>query len=106
MTRATDGAELAGRMRERVRIERATGPGAAWVEVGRFHAAADPLDPGPDAAAQARAAMPRWRFTLRGAPPMRPGDRVEWRGSSLTVERVQERIWPEPITHLDTEERR
>jgi len=107
-------AELAGRLRTRVIIERredardaigaATGDWitmrSAWVEIA-------PESIGPLAVADARSAMPRWTVTMRFEAPLPAiGDRVLWAARTLRVRSViADPRTPDQLT-LSTEEER
>lgn len=89
------GAEFSGLLRERIRIERrlsqrdAIGSATDQSElIGDFWAAAEPLGTGDEALAQSRSALPRWRFTLRAAALISPGDHLLWSGRVMVVRSV------------------
>jgi head-tail adaptor len=107
-------AELSGRLRTRVIVERrengrdAIGAAngdwitmrGAWVEIA-------PEAIGPIAVADARAAMPRWEVTMRFEAPLPAiGDRLLWDGRTLRVRAViADPRAPDRLT-LSTEEER
>lgn len=107
-------AELAGRLRTRVIIERrengrdAIGAAngdwitmrSAWVEIA-------PEAIGPIGQGDARSAMPRWAVTMRFEAPLPAiGDRLLWNGRKLRVRAViADPRSPDRLT-LSTEEER
>ena len=89
--------EFAGRLRERILIERPveerTAMGlqqAAWVPVCRALAAIEPDGAGAEAEAQALSAMPRFRVTMRPRPGIEVGQRVNWGAMRLTIRQLLE----------------
>lgn len=87
--------ELAGRLSERIVIERrdpardaAGGATGAWTEVGRAWAALEPAANGAVVEGEGLRARLRWTVTLRGEADVRIDDRLIWRGNRLRVRRV------------------
>lgn len=89
-------AELAGRLRTRVIIERRENGrdaiGAAngdWITMRNAWVEIAPETVGPIAQADARSAMPRWTVTMRFEAPLPTiGDRMLWSGRKLRVRAV------------------
>ncbi len=89
-------AELAGRLRTRVIIERRENGrdaiGAAngdWITMRNAWVEIAPETVGPIAQADARAAMPHWTVTMRLEAPLPTiGDRMLWSGRKLRVRAV------------------
>lgn len=84
--------ELAGRLRERVALERRSdgrdalgGATGEWNPLGESWAAIEPHGSGPTAAGEAASAMPRWRVTMRAGIDMMVGDRLHWGVKRLRV---------------------
>jgi head-tail adaptor len=107
-------AELSGRLRTRVIIERRESGrdaiGAAsgdWVTVRNAWVESAPEGMGPIAQADVAAAMPRWSVTMRFEVPLPAiGDRVLWGGRKLRVRAViADPRAPDRLT-LSTEEQR
>lgn len=107
-------AELSGRLRTRVVIERRESArdaiGAAngdWVTMRSAWAEIAPEGLGAVAQADAASAMPRWSVTIRfEAPVPAVGDRVLWGGRTLRVRAViADPRTPDRLT-LSTEEQR
>lgn len=107
-------AELSGRLRTRVIIERRESArdaiGAAsgdWVTMRSAWAEIAPEGSGPIAQADAAAAMPRWSVTMRFEAPLPAiGDRLVWGGRKLRVRAViADPREPDWLT-LSTEEQR
>lgn len=93
--------ELAGRLRERIAIERrdpardATGGAAGeWLGVGQAWAAIEPVGRVAAVEADALRARLRWAVTLRSEAEVRIDDRLIWRGNRLRVRRLV----PDPRT--------
>lgn len=110
------GREIAGRLRERIRVERLVAgrdPLAAAVDemrvVGDYWAAAVAEGHGEAAVAGHRSARQRWRFTLRypvngGDRLIRPGDEIIWARRRLIVLMVGESRQPVPLLIVQAEE--
>lgn len=107
-------AELSGRLRTRVIIERREtardalgGASGDWVMMRNAWVEMAPEAIGPIAEAGARAAMPRWSVTMRFEAPLPTiGDRVLWGGRTLRVRSVTtDPREPDRLT-LSTEEER
>lgn len=89
-------AALAGRLRERVSIERRDsgrdplgGMNGGWSLVRQGWAAIEPASHGATASGEALAAMPRWTVVMRNAPPLaRIGDRIGWGERRLRVRAI------------------
>ena len=84
--------ELAGRLRERVRVMRwagtpdgAGGAVAAFGEAGDIWAAVELLRPGPEVSADQRGGRARYRVTLRDRDGVDLATRLDWRGLELSV---------------------
>lgn len=96
---------LAGRMRERVVIERRSavddphgGIGDLWDVIDVAWAEVRPDRSGPDVAADRRRTGRRWLVTMR-PQDVRIGDRLRWQGR-LLAPRALERdpAWPDRLT--------
>ncbi|MDB5685368.1 MAG: hypothetical protein JWM75_3066 [Sphingomonas bacterium] len=106
-------AELAGRLRERITIERREttrdavgGTSGGWTPIGEWWAAVAPDGSGDIVAADRRTAAARWRITLRTGADLRIGDRLTWRGTRMRVRRrIDDPAQPDRIT-VETEEER
>jgi len=106
-------AELAGRLRNRVAIERREtdrgalgGANGAWVPIGHAWADLVPAGTGEPVAGEARNMAPRWRVTLRTGADVVVGDRLVWRGRRLKVRRRSEDpTLPDRLT-IEAEEER
>lgn len=86
------GDELAGRLAERIVIERRGGErdaigGASggWAAIGNAWAAIAPDGAGEAVAGEALAGLPRWRVTLRATIDAAIGDRLVWGARRLAV---------------------
>jgi len=105
--------ELAGRLRNRVAIERrGTDRGAlgeasgGWVATGHAWADLAPAGTGEPVAGEARNMAPRWRVTLRNGAAVAIGDRLVWRGRKLRVRRrIEDPALPDRFT-IEAEEER
>lgn len=105
--------EFCGILRERIVIERQSGTRDAlasaapqFASIGEFWAAAEALTSGRGETAGSRSALPRWRFVLRETQAIKPGDRLLWRGRTMTISSVvlEHRLIPKTI--LLAEEKR
>jgi head-tail adaptor len=84
--------ELAGKLRERVTVaspSEARGPageaGVDFMEGDPVWASVEPVREAPTVGAERRTQRPRYRVTLRGEIGVKPGDRLVWRGETLSV---------------------
>lgn len=105
---------LAGRLRERVTIERRAtardalgGANGGWSPLRSGWAGIEPDREGAAVSGEALSAMPRWTVVMRREAPMPElGDRIGWQGRRLRVRAV---AWdprtPDRIA-IDTEEER
>lgn len=105
------GAELAGRLVERVTVSRrsdardAMGSEAAWVLAGSGWAEVRPEKRGPAFVGEALSALPLWRVTMR-AGGLQIGDRIGWGARSLIVrELIEDPALPDRIVGIGEEER-
>lgn len=106
-------AEFAGRLKERIVIERPgrerTASGllvAAWERVASCLAAIEPEGAGPESEAMSLAAMPRFRVVIRWRDDVAIDQRVNWRGRVLMVRQLlPDPARPEQLT-LRCEEQR
>jgi head-tail adaptor len=92
------GAEIAGRLKQRVRIERrdalADGAGGTfdrWELVGEYWAEMRPLETGgmSSVTGDTRVTQRRWRIFLRTGAEVALGMRLRWRGLDLRVMGVE-----------------
>lgn len=96
---------LAGKMRERVVIERRTvveddhgGLGDLWDVVDAVWAEVRPETGGPDVTADRRRTGGRWRVTMRPYD-VRIGDRLRWQGRLLAPRAIErDPAWPDRLT--------
>lgn len=106
------GIEFAGRLKQRVEVlRRETGqdaigaPSTSWMSLGHGWAEVAQLRPGPAVAGAVRAALPRWRVTLRSRD-LSVGDRLVWQGRRLGVVEVErDPLLPGRMTAMTEEER-
>lgn len=105
------GAELAGRLVERVTVSRRTGArdamggDAAWVLVGSGWAEVRPEKRAAAFVGEALSALPLWRVTMR-AGGLRIGDRIGWGARSLIVaELTEDPVLPDRVVGIGEEER-
>ncbi|ARS29116.1 phage head closure protein [Sphingomonas sp. KC8] len=87
--------ELAGRLRQRIGIERRTaardalgGAVGDWVTVATLWAAIEPVGVGALIDGEAIRARPRWRVTVRHGADVAVDDRIRWRGGVIRVRGV------------------
>ena len=106
-------AELAGRLRELVTLQRREdardaigGAAGGWRAIGDYRAAIEPRPAGPQEVADALDARPRWRVTLRAGSGARPGDRLAWRGRLIAVRAVTDDPATPERTLIEAEEER
>ena len=85
-------AELAGRLNQRIVIERPSAvrtdsglQAAGWDQVARCLAAIEPEGAGPETEGMALSAMPRFRVTLRPRGDVSVGQRLLWGGRVLAI---------------------
>jgi len=106
--------ELAGRLRERVTIQRrnpardaVAGAAGEWVEIGTAWAEIVPTAHAAQVSGDALAAMPCWRVTLRApGAAIAIDDRMVWHGRMLRVRAIHaDPRTPDRIT-LHMEEQR
>ena len=84
--------ELAGRLNQRIRIERRGsardalgGATGEWVAVAVLWAAIEPVGTGALTDGEAIRARPRWRVTVRSGADVAIDDRIRWRGCVIRV---------------------
>lgn len=105
--------ELAGRLRERVTVERRAatrdalgGATGAWIAVATIRAAVAPGRAGPAVAGDAPSGLDDWIVTARAEADVRVGDRLVWRGRRLAAVRVvRDPRAPDRIEIFNEEER-
>lgn len=103
--------ELAGRLTERIGIERRepardAGGGAIgeWREVAQAWAALEPVGRVPMVQGDALRGRLIWAVTVRGGTDVAIDDRVRWRDAVLRVRRVTRDPREPDRIHVDTEE--
>ena len=107
-------AELAGRMNQRIVIERPstvrTETGlqtGGWEQVVRCLAAIEPEGTGAETEAMALSAMPRFRVTMRSRDGIAVGQRICWRSRVLAVrQRIDDPRLPDRILLRCEEDRK
>lgn len=87
--------EFAGRLRERISIERPTMTRtptglqeAGWEPVGRYLAAIELEGVGPESEGQALSAMPRLRVTIRRRTGITIDQRIRWGSRTLMIRQM------------------
>jgi head-tail adaptor len=105
--------ELAGRLTERVTIERRGGErdalggaSGAWTALGTRWAGLAPQPGGPLVVGEALDAAPRWRVILRAGSGVAVGDRLVWRSRRLAVRGVTDDPARPDRTTIEAEEER
>ena len=107
------GAEFAGMLRERIRIERFATERDALASssdetelIGEFWATVEAQGAAQETSAESRAAMQSWRFILRQTDQILPGDRLIWSGRNMLIRTVSEDRRLLPKTIVEAEETR